>query len=79
MNFLEETISAMESSGNLLEDISFIGSEVSGHSCTWDDFIQMADKDYDNGYGAPEVAQDLVIVFKNGTKMKRGEHDGSEW
>ena len=33
---------------------------------------------YDNGYGAVEIAEDLIIEGK-GFRMIRGEYDGSEW
>ena len=79
MNLLTETRTDIERSSHEIDDIVFIGSEESGHSCTWEQFECLADREYDKGYGAPEVAQDLVIVFSDGTKMWRGEYDGSEW
>ena len=78
-NLLKETIEAIENSGHTVEDIIFIGSEKSGHCCTWDEFCLLADREYDDGYGAPQVASDLIIVFKDSTKMWRDEYDGSEW
>ncbi len=78
-NLLEETKSAIADSGHTEADIIFIGSEQSGHQCTWEEFCVLADKEYDNGYGNPEVAYDLIIVFSDGHKMWRGEYDGSEW
>ena len=79
MNLLSETLRDIKTSGHSVEDIAFIGSEKSGHSCTWQEFKRMADREYDSGFGAPEVAQDLVVVFIDGAKMWRGEYDGSEW
>lgn len=78
MNLLVETLEDIEESGHTPEDIIFIGSEISGHSCTWDEFCKLADVGYDRGYGAQEVAEDLIIVFNDGTKMWRHEHAGSE-
>ena len=78
-NLLKETKEAIKKSGHKIEDILFIGSEKSGHSCTWEEFEKLADVEYDGGYGASEVAQDLIIVFKDNAKMWRGEYDGSEW
>ena len=63
-NLLKETKEAIKKSGHKIEDILFIGSEKSGHSCTWEEFEKLADVEYDGGYGASEVAQDLIIVFK---------------
>jgi hypothetical protein len=78
-NLLEETKNAIKQSGHKPEDIIFIGSEESGHHCTWDLFCTLSDKEYYSGYGSPEVATDLIIVFSDGAKMWRGEYDGSEW
>lgn len=79
MNLLKETREAIKESGHCATDIVFIGSEKSGHQCTWEQFCALADKEYDDGYGASKVATDLVIVFSDGQKMWRGEYDGSEW
>lgn len=79
MNFLEETGCKLEDSDYSPEDIAFIGSEISGHSCTWSEFTVLANAEYDEGFGAPKVAEDLVIVFKDGAQLKREEYDGSEW
>jgi len=78
-SLLEETVSAILKSGHTPKNIIFIGSEESGHECTWEQFEQLANIDYDSGYGGQEVAQDLIIVFSDGQKMWRGEYDGSEW
>ena len=79
MNLLQETIQAIAASGHTPDDIIFIGSEKSGHQCTWAEFHALADVEYEDGFGAAEVAQDLIIVFRDGHKMWRGEYDGSEW
>ena len=79
INLLIETKGAMLGSGHKVKDILFIGSEETGHSCTWEEFEQLADVEYDNGYGSAQVAQDLIIVFTDGVKMWRNEYDGSEW
>ena len=78
MNLLKETQAAIKSSGHRPKDIIFIGSEETGHQCTWEEFQVLADQEYDAGYGAQEVARDLVIVFSDGSKMWRHEYDGSE-
>ena len=77
-NLLSETSQDILKSGHTADDIIFIGSEESGHQCTWDEFKKLADQVYDSGFGAQKVATDLIIVFKDGTKMWRGEYDGSE-
>lgn len=78
MNLLTETQSDIEQSGHTVDEIIFIGSESSGHSCDWNEFTMLANKDYDSGFGAQKVASDLVIVFSDGAKMWRHEYDGSE-
>ena len=78
-NLLEETKEAISASGHTPADIVFIGSEKSGHQCTWEQFCALADVEYDSGYGGTEVATDLIVVFSDGQKMWRGEYDGSEW
>lgn len=79
MNLLQETLEDIKDSGHTLQDVIFIGSEESGHSCTWEEFEKLADRDYYAGHGAQEVATDLIIVFSDGAKMWRGEYDGAEW
>lgn len=79
MSLLNETKKAIEQSGHTPEQIVFIGSESSGHSCTWEEFKVLADVEYDSGFGSQKVATDLIIAFKDGQKMWRGEYDGSEW
>lgn len=78
MNLLKETIEYIEESGHTPEQIIFIGSEQSGYRCTWEEFKALADIEYDNGFGAPEVAADLIIVFSDGAMMRRDEYDGAE-
>ena len=78
-NLLKETKEVILNSGHFVPDIIFIGSEKSGHQCTWEEFEVLADVDYDAGYGAIRVASDLIVVFSDGHKMWRGEYDGSEW
>lgn len=79
MNLLRETIEVVERSGHKIEDIIFIGSEKSGHSCTWDEFALLANREYDDSYGSAEVARDLIIAFSDGAQLFREEYDGSEW
>jgi hypothetical protein len=78
MTLLAETIEAIEKSGHSITDVVFIGSEE-GYECTWQEFETLANKSYDSGFGAAEVAKDLIVVFSDGTKLWRGEYDGSEW
>ncbi len=79
MNLLQETKEDIEKSGHTFADVIFIGSVDSGHCCTIAEFHDLADIEYDNGFGGQEVASDLKIVFSDGSSMWRGENDGSEW
>lgn len=78
MNLLEETLHEMARAKLTHEKIVFIGSEDSEYACTWEEFVKLANVEYDAGFGAQEVAEDLVIEFTDGTSMRRVECDGSE-
>ena len=79
-NLLEETLERMKGVGLGPEDIVFIGSADNEYSMSgWREFEALADVEYDDGYGAPEVATDLEIRFQDGTHFVRAEYDGSEW
>lgn len=72
--FLEETVEAIRESGHEPGDIIFIGSQESGHCCTWDEFCVLADR-----YCCScEVATDLKIVFSDGQSMWRLWDDRDE-
>lgn len=79
MNLKHETEISISRSGHTQSDIVFIGSEKTGHQCSWDIFCAISDLEYDNGYGGQEVASDLIIVFSDGEMLIREEYDGSEW
>jgi len=78
-NLLKETIEFINDIDKIIEDISWIGSRDGQYAITWDEFKEIADIEYNSGFGAQEIAQDLVIVFKDNTHCDRGEYDGSEW
>ncbi len=50
-NFLEETKYAIEASKHSVMDIIYIGSLDSGYCCDWNTFADIANKEYDSGYG----------------------------
>ena len=79
MNLLQETLEALSLADKTPADVVFIGSLISGHSCSWEAFTALADREYDAGYGRQEVAEDLTIVFHDGDRLERREYDGSEW
>ena len=77
MNLLKETLEILNNNNLNEADVLWCGSVEFGYF-TWQDFKDIADVEYDNGYGAPKVATDLVIVTTKGY-LERHEYDGSEW
>jgi hypothetical protein len=73
---LEETIEAIRNGGYTEADVLWCGTDALWFS--WEDFKRLADKVYDAGFGAQEVAQNLLVVGK-GWWLERHEYDGSEW
>ena len=78
MNLLVETILAIKKAKKTIKAICFIGSEDSKYSCKWTEFEKLANIEYNKGFGAQEVAKDLIIRFYDGSVMIRQEYDGSE-
>ena len=76
MNLLKETLNALSTSGKKEKDVLWVGNAT--HECDWSAFKILADTDYDSGFGAAEVAQDLLIVGQDWW-LERHEYDGSEW
>ena len=75
-NLLRETEWTIEQHFMTLDDIIHIGNAL--EACTWAEFAEMADRDYDSGFGRAEVWLDLVIIFKDGSWLERQEYDGRE-
>ncbi len=83
INLFYETLKKLTDNNLFSDDIIYIGTnpntEPPYYSCTWAEFIDLANFKYDNGYGGAEVYSKLVIIFKDGSFMERGEYDGAEW
>lgn len=76
MNLYEETIKELAENGKTFDDVVAIcGNEF---QITKDDFVKYSNTEYDSGYGAPEVAEDLLVVG-NDFWLERHDYDGSEW
>jgi hypothetical protein len=75
-NLLQETLKIMRENEVFESDVDWVGSK--DYWFSWGDFKKLADIEYDNGFGAPEIAIDLKIV---GDKwwLERHEYDRSEW
>lgn len=76
MNLLEETKTDLYKHGKTIEDIKWVGTKH--YYVDVDKFIELANVKYDDGFGAPEVAENLIITGDDWW-MERHEYDGSEW
>lgn len=76
MNLLKETIEELKEHNLTVKDIVAVQGEKFGVSV--DKFLELADTNYDNGYGSPKVAEDLVVIGKDWW-FERHEYDGREW
>ena len=79
VNFKEETLQAIKGSGHTEEDVMFVGSRDGKYRMNIGKFLKKSDFIYDDGYGSPQIAQDLIVYFKDKSYITRGEYDGSEW
>lgn len=75
-NLWIETICDLEDHGKTFDDVLWIGCP--GFKISKEDFKRLANEEYDSGYGAADVAEDLIIAGSD-FYMTRGEYDGSEW
>ena len=77
MNLWLETIEDLRINGKTWEDVLKVGTK-NGY-IKKELFEKIAkETNYDNGYGASKIANDLVIEGKN-FRMVRVEYDGNEW
>lgn len=75
-NLKRETLAFLEEHGKTKDDILWVGCPE--YTIPTELFWKLADKWYDDGYGSPEVADDLLIVGED-FWLERHEYDGSEW
>lgn len=75
MNLLKETLEVLQENNKTIADIIWVGTREMWF--TWEQFIAVADFDYDNGFGSQKIAKDLIIVG-NDFWFERSEYDGSE-
>jgi len=82
MNLLQETLEVLKFNGyspvTVSNDIEFIGMPSAKLSCTWEEFQELADFEYDAGFGGQEVSADLRIIFYDKSQLIRTEYDGAE-
>lgn len=76
---IEEILWNLKDNGLEEQDIFWIGSMDGKYVMDWDDFKEkFNDIEYDSGFGAQEIASDLVMVMNDGTYFNRSEYDGAE-
>lgn len=75
-NLLQETIEKLGEHGKTLDDIRYVGASDVRMSLA--NFIAISDVEYYSGFGAPDVATDLLLVGED-FWLERAEYDGSEW
>ena len=75
-NLLVETREILEDNNKTINDINWVGDGK--YYFDVNEFLNIANVEYDDSYGAPEVAQDLLVVGDNWW-LERHEYDGSEW
>ena len=76
-NLLKETIEALKENGKTPKDVQWVGSKDGKYAISWEEFEKIADIEYDAGYGAPEIATDLVVVG-DGWWLERWECEDAE-
>jgi len=79
MNFRDETLWAIEESEHKEQDVLFVGSRDGRYRISIEKFKELANFEYNDGFGGQEIASDLIVYFKDKTYLYRREYDGSEW
>lgn len=77
-NLLQETIKVIEDCGHTTHDVKWVGSRDGVFAIDWEKFCELANFEYDSGYGGQEIANDLVVVGEDWW-LERHDYDGSEW
>lgn len=77
-NFLQETIEELTENKHNTDEVRWVGSRDGLYSMSWEEFRDLADFEYDCGYGCTEIPKDLVVVGDDWW-LERREYDGSEW
>ena len=87
-NLLRETISELKEYGKTLDDVVWIGEAdrvsyyteevIDGYTISKSQFLELANRNYDAGYGGQEVNEHLLVVGKD-FWLERHEYDGMEW
>lgn len=75
-NLWQETNEKLAENNKSFDDVVAIcGNDF---QITKEDFEKYSKTEYDDGYGSPKVAEDLLIIGED-FWLERHEYDGSEW
>ena len=78
MNLYNEVIKKLTEYEYTVDDILTIVCEK--FNVSLENFLDVAKKtEYDNGFGAAQIAEDIKILMKDGSWFERREYDGAEW
>ena len=75
MNLLQETKEKLKDNGKSFLDIEWVGCNE--FRISMEDFMRLADVEYDEGFGRQWVAKDLIMVGED-FALIRDSYDGSE-
>lgn len=78
INLKDETLEVLNEHGKTWDDVEWVGSVRRNSIIDKNQFLILANREYNNGYGGNEVSLDLVVVGKD-FWLERHEYDGSEW
>lgn len=79
VNLVKETMNVLDRyKKDFYKDVLWIGTEDGEYTCTHDEFLVLANVDYDNGYSGAEILQTLVVVGEDWW-LSRRESDCAEW
>jgi len=59
-NLLEETLEILGQYNKSELDVLWVGGNK--FKTTWENFKEVANVEYDSGFGSPQVAEDLIIM-----------------
>jgi hypothetical protein len=76
MNLYKETVKKLKTHRKSFDDVIAICGN--SFQISKEEFAWLSRTEYDSGYGAPEVATDLVIIGADWW-LERNEYDGAEW
>ena len=77
INLKDETLEILNKYGKTCDDVEWVGSVNWNLTVDKNQFLILADREYNNGYGGNEVSLGLVVVGKD-FWLERSVYDGAE-